>query len=425
MSTDQLQSATHEWQEGFSLPQDLYRDTDVFARDIEALATSQWLLVDHESRIAHPGEYFTVDFGGESIIVIRDKDNSVHAHYNVCRHRGSRICLEKQGSVRALTCPYHAWTYDLAGNLKSARYMAQDFSAAQYRLNSCNVRVFKGLIFLNLAKDQTPSFEGFIARFEPMLERHDLAGAKVAVRQVFPTNANWKLVVENFFECYHCKSAHPTYCSVHDEMKMLAFGAGPGSSDGLASKYMETFNAWEAAERLAGRQPGMFADGPDTPYFQSAGRLPIGKGNATESLNGKGMAPLIVKEREYDGAQTGCVFNPVSVLLANSDHAIGFRFNPRGPRSTDVEVFWLVSKDAQEGIDYDPEEVKAMWTVTLLEDKTITENNQAGVCSTSYRPGPYSAQESKIAEFGSWYTRLIGLNNAAATCGNEHIQPYG
>ncbi|TAM50013.1 MAG: aromatic ring-hydroxylating dioxygenase subunit alpha [Paraburkholderia sp.] len=410
MSTLELPSPKSEWRNGFSLPQHLYCDPDVLARDIEALATSQWLLIDHESRIARPGDYFTVDVGSESIIVVRDKNNAIHAHYNVCRHRGSRICLEKQGSVRALTCPYHAWTYELSGELKYARHMAQDFATGDYSLRPCHLRTFAGLIFINLATNNAPCFDTFIARFRPMLARYDLANAKVAVRQVFPTNANWKLVVENFFECYHCKPAHPTYCSVHDEMKMLAFGAGPGSSDGLASAYLETFAAWEHAEKEAGRQTDMFADGPGSPHFQSAGRMPIGKGNVTESLDGKPVAPLIVSDGEYDGAQTGCVFNPVSVLLANSDHAIGFRFNPRGPLATDVEVFWLVARDAVEGVDHDPEQVKALWTITLLEDKTITENNQAGVRSIAYRPGPYSAQESKIAEFGAWYQRLVGLS---------------
>ncbi|WP_162878030.1 aromatic ring-hydroxylating oxygenase subunit alpha [Trinickia diaoshuihuensis] len=413
MSTLERPLSNPEWHNGFSLPQHLYCDADVFASDLDTLAKNQWLLVDHESRIARPGDYFTVEVGTESIIIIRDKSNAIHAHYNVCRHRGSRICLEQQGSVRALSCPYHAWTYELSGELKFARHMAPDFSPQAHRLNSCHVGVFAGLIFINLAPGNAPSFDTFIARFRPMLAPYCLTDSKVAARQVFPTHANWKLVVENFFECYHCKPAHPTYCSVHDEMKMLAFGAGPGSSDGLGASYLETFAAWESMEKEAGRQPDMFSDGPDTPYFQSAARLPIGKGHVTESLDGKPVAPLIVSHGEYDGAQTGCVFNPISVLLANSDHAIGFRFNPRGPLSTDVEVFWLVARDAVEGVDYDPQQIKALWTITLLEDKTITENNQAGVSSIAYRPGPYSAQENKIAEFGAWYQRLF------AQCGHE------
>ncbi|MEX3764631.1 aromatic ring-hydroxylating dioxygenase subunit alpha [Paraburkholderia phenoliruptrix] len=407
MFMNDFAAAMKEWRQGYSMPRELYCNGDVFTADVTALGNTQWLLLDHESRIPKAGDYFTAEIGSESIIVVRNREGNIGAFYNVCRHRGSRICLEKQGSVRALTCPYHAWSYDLSGQLKSARFMSSDFSMREHNLNSCHVQLFEGLIFVNLAEATPPSFDAFIARFGPMLSRYNLTQTKVGVRHIFPTNANWKLVVENFFECYHCKPAHPTYCSVHDEAKMLAFGAGPGSSDGLGDEYMKTFVAWEEVEKRAGRQTEMFADGPESPFLQSAGRLPIGKGNDTESLDGQAVAPLIVPEGKYDGAQTGCVFNPVSVLLTNSDHAIGFRFNPRGPLSTDVEVFWLVAKDAQEGRDFDPERLKAVWTVTLLEDKKITENNQAGVCSQSYRPGPYSAQESKIAEFGSWYHRVM------------------
>ncbi|KJJ95752.1 hypothetical protein UB44_22145 [Burkholderiaceae bacterium 26] len=415
MADTTLIASLERWKNGYSMPRELYCDPEVYASDIKALGQSQWLLIDHESRISKPGDYFTVDIGGESIIVVRDKEGKVRAHYNVCRHRGSRICLEAQGSVRTLTCPYHAWSYDLSGQLKSARFMDGTFEPDKHSLTPCNVQVFEGLIFLNLAAGVPPSFEDFSSRFIQMLARYNLVETKVAARRVFPTNANWKLVVENFFECYHCKSAHATYCSIHDEMKMLAFGAGPGSSDGLAGEYMKTFALWEAQEKRAGRQAAMFSDGPDSPYFQSAGRLPIGKDNVTESLDGKAVAPLIIPEDQHDGAQTGCVFNPVSVLLANSDHAIGFRFNPRGPLATDVEVFWLVAKSAREGVDYDPERIKAVWQVTLLEDKTITENNQKGIQSQSYRPGPYSAQESKIAEFGAWYQHLVRPVVGAAT----------
>ncbi|MGF6507870.1 aromatic ring-hydroxylating oxygenase subunit alpha [Paraburkholderia sp. 32] len=396
-----------EWRSGYSLPQHMYCDDGIFKNDVQSLGRTQWLLVDHESRIPEPGSYFTVEFGGESIIVLRDRQGSVRAHFNVCRHRGSKICLEKEGTVRSLTCPYHAWSYDLAGNLKSARFMPPDFPMAEHGLNPCAVGIFKGFVFLNLSKDSPPSFEQFVSRFKPMLARYNLEQTKVAARRVFPTAANWKLVVENFFECYHCKPAHATYCSVHDDMKMLAFGAGPGSSNGLADEYMKTFALWELAEKQTGRQPDMFADGPSTPFLQSAGRLPIGRGNLTESLDGKPVAPLIISDAEYDGAQTGCIFNPISVVLANSDHAIAFRFNPKGPLSTDVEVLWMVSSDAQEGPDYDLERIKAVWQTTILEDKTITENNQSGIQSQTYSPGPYSAQESKIAEFGAWYHEHI------------------
>src|SRR6516225_3726147 len=141
MSMNDFGAAMKEWRQGYSLPQELYCDGGVYTADVKALGNSQWLLLDHESRIPKAGDYFTAEIGMESIIVVRNREGNIGAFYNVCRHRGSRICLENQGSVRTLTCPYHAWSYDLSGKLKSARFMSQDFSMQDHNLNPCNVRV--------------------------------------------------------------------------------------------------------------------------------------------------------------------------------------------------------------------------------------------------------------------------------------------
>ncbi len=398
--------ASSDWAPGHCLPQALYQSEDIFRSDMQMLLDSQWLLVDHESRIPSPGDYFLFEIGEESIIVLRSRSGAVNAFHNVCRHRGSRICLEPEGSKRILTCPYHAWSYDLDGRLRAANLMPEDFDREQVSLQSVNVGVFEGLIFLNAAA-APPPFEEFVAPFHELMRGQGVAAGKVGARKLYPTMANWKLVVENFFECYHCNTAHPTYCSVHDRMKMLAFGAGAGSGDDVAvQEYEEKLKVWEARSASLGYPTGMFADGPETQFFRSGNRLPISDDARTESVDGNPVAPLMTAYGEFDGGQTGCVFNPVSTILVNNDHAVIFRFTPRGPQSTDVEAIWVVRGDAREGADFRPEELMRVWDTTLREDKTITENNQKGVKSSAYRPGRYSTQEKRISEFVDWYMGL-------------------
>lgn len=398
-----------QWQRGYSLPQSDYTDDSVYQSDLKVLGTKAWLLVDHESRIPNPGDFFVFNYGNESIVVVRDRQKIVRAHFNTCRHRGSKICLKHEGSVRTLTCPYHAWTYDLSGSLMSIPLDDGKVDKNTLGLESAHVRVFHGLIFLNFSKNEPPSFEEYSHRLNEFLAPYQLENTKIATRRVFATRANWKLVVENFLECYHCKPAHPTYCSVHDDLKMLALGAGPGSGEKYMEKYEPIYDAFVLEQKKLGRWVEPFNDGPEAPFFQSAARIPIKEGSVTESIDGKAVAPAIAAWGDHDGVQAGCVFNPVSTILVNSDHAIIFRMTPMGSMQTDAEAIWLVKGDAVEGRDYDVEKLTAVWAPTLSEDKTITENNQLGILSERYVPGPYQSQEQKIEEFTAWYRSEIHM----------------
>jgi phenylpropionate dioxygenase-like ring-hydroxylating dioxygenase large terminal subunit len=389
---------------GRSLPRRYYSDDAIFSEDGNFLGQTQWLLADHSSRIPRAGDYFLFKCGKESLIIVRDRSREIHAFYNVCRHRGSLICLEPTGHIKALTCPYHAWTYDLSGRLMGASSMPATFDKTTYGLKRAPLRVESGLIFVNMADGEPPSFERFIGRHRPFLAPHGFDRAKIAVQKVYPTEANWKLVVENFLECYHCKPAHPTYCSVHSPDKLISLGAGPGSASGdLATKFEAELAEWEQATRTAGQVVGMFSDDADAPFFQGSGRMPIQKGFLTESVDGKPVAPLMGSYAAYDGGQTAFGFNPISYVMASNDHAVLFHFAPRGPLSTDVIATWLVREDAVEGRDYDVARLIRVWDVTLKEDKTITENNQRGVLSRHYEPGLHSLHEKRISDFVAWY----------------------
>jgi len=399
-----MKDGASTWVYGNSLPAELYTSDDVFRDDLEWLLKSQWLLAGHVSQIQNAGDFFLYEIEKESVIVTRNKSGEVKAFHNACRHRGSRVCLEHQGNKRLFTCPYHAWSYDLDGQLRAAASMPDGFDKGSNGLLPINIGVFEGLIFVSLAPPgEAPDFDAYTKRFAPLMQGQNLATAKVAAHKTYPTAANWKLVVDNFFECYHCATAHPSYCQVHDKMKLLAFGAVDRSGDPEMAEYQSWLSEWEADAKAKGYPTGMFSDDTDSAHFQAANRLPIAKGALTESGDGQPLAPLMSAFKEFDGGQTGCVFSPLATVLTNNDHAVIFLFVPIDTQLTRVEAIWLVAPDAVEGQDYDLDALMHLWDTTLKEDKTITENNQLGVASRGYRPGVLSDREVWIAEFGKWY----------------------
>ena len=200
---------------GFTLERPFYTDPEIYRHDLDHVLSPQWHYVDHVSRIPEPGDYIVHDFAEESIVVLRDEHGALQAFFNVCRHRGSRICLQASGNVRRLVCPYHAWAYGLDGSLLNARQMPDHFDPADYPLHRCRVREFEGLIFINLSESSDVSFERLTEDLGSFARPHGLERSKVVHREVYPTYANWKLAVENFRECYHCAPAHPEYTAVN------------------------------------------------------------------------------------------------------------------------------------------------------------------------------------------------------------------
>ena len=384
---------------GHTLQQPFYSEPAVFSVDRKRVLDRLWHLAGHVSRIPAAGDYFLFRICGEEIIIVRGRDGNVHAHYNVCRHRGSRVCLDGEGRKSALVCPYHAWTYNLDGSLRSARLMPEEFSTEGYGLDACRIKVLDGLVFVSLA-DEPDEPDGLDDACHVYLSFHGMENAKIARRLDLPTRANWKLVVENFIECYHCAPSHPEYSSVHSELKLLAAGAGTGSGPEQACReYEMEVGAWRKQFAASGHP---FIEGE---FDHGAGmeRLPIRDGFLTESQDGQPVSTLMGKFREYDGGVTYIAFNYLGYLAASNDHAVLFRFTPISEQVTDVEATWLVDPDAEEGADYDPERVSWVWNVTLRQDAIITENNQAGVLSGRYRPGPYSEQERMNNHFTRWY----------------------
>jgi phenylpropionate dioxygenase-like ring-hydroxylating dioxygenase large terminal subunit len=212
MKPDKLKYLLNRHQLGWSLEQPFYIDGDVFQAEWQNIWKKYWLFAGTIAEIPRPGDYFLYKVQNDSIIIIRGNNGEVYAHYNTCRHRGSLICLEEKGRAAKLVCPYHQWVYDKNGALLKARLMPDDFNCSDHGLHSLQVQVASGLIFISLSHNP-PDFSRVVEDYLPFLDPFRIGQAKVAYQKKYELRTNWKLIAENFRECYHCGPAHPEYCS--------------------------------------------------------------------------------------------------------------------------------------------------------------------------------------------------------------------
>lgn len=391
---DDLMTQHHH---GHAMPRGFYTSQAVYDYDIAQVWNKNWIWAGHESQIPEAGDYFLFDYGQESIIIVRDRAGDVRAHLNVCRHRGSRVCTEPAGKARVFSCPYHAWTFELTGELRAGRAMGPDFDPSKWGLFPARVTVFQGLIFI-CTDTGTPALEPTLARLAPYTEPYGLDDLKIAHKATYPVPANWKLAVENYLECYHCGPAHQDYSRSHSLKS-------PGDLAALAGPLAERAAA-------AGLSPdtldltGSAAPTPQTSAYYR--RYPLYPGYDTGSKDGTSLAPLLGQLKAFDGGATDLSVGPLSWFLIYSDHLVGYRFLPRGVQDTDIEVVWMVRAVAEEGRDYDIDRLTWLWHVTSLDDERIIRHNQSGVNSNHFRPGPLGEMETAIQDFYDFYMDMIG-----------------
>lgn len=401
----QLIEVISNQKENFPLDQQFYTDPSIYDIDLETFFYNQWIFVGHESQIKNTGDYFLFEIGNESIIIIRDKNSNINCFYNVCRHRGSHICIEKEGKTKKLVCPYHAWAYDLEGNLISARMMDEKFIKKDWNLNKCSSKVYEGLIFINLSENPD-DFNKFINPVKDFIELHGLSKSKIAFKKTYPTSGNWKLTLDNFHECYHCLPAHPEYCQVHSKEYIQAYGAGNNTGP-ESIEFSNQLKKWNKKTENLGYLTGEFSDEGFSNFFRSAERTPFDGNRLSETKDGKPGSILMGKFKEFDGGYTTVGTSPFNSLIMSNDFATTFTFIPRGPMETDVEIMWLVHEDAIEGKDYDLNNLIWMWDQTTIADKKIIENNQKGVMSKKYIPGPLSKMELGLKKLKKWYLKHL------------------
>jgi len=380
-----------------ALDKAFYTDADIYERDISEIYLKSWLYAGHSSEIPKVGDYFLFEFAGESVIIIRSAEDKINALLNVCRHRGSRVCLEDRGCAKKLVCRYHAWVYELDGKLRAAAHMGDDFDKSGISLKNIHLEILEGMIYINFAEHPAP-FKQVRDGLTECLRPYRLDKAKVAHRETYPIAANWKLSLENYTECYHCAPSHPEYSRGHSLAKPYARSAD--LMDVVMAKAEECGLSDVSVNRIYQDAAGFGAD-----YAYE--RYPLWRGHITGSIDGESVAPLMGEIKGYDGGTTDFQVGPVTFALAYCDYVVIYRFTPVSLNQSECDITWLVNGDAEDGIDYDKDRLVWLWDVTTVADKRIIENNALGVNSRYYVPGPLSQMEDYTWKFMSWYMQAI------------------
>ena len=371
-----------------SLPQKYFVSPNIFVKEQAEIFSKEWLLVGHQSQLPDAGDYFVQQVIGESLIVIRDKGGEIHGFFNVCRHRGTRLKEDAYGHASAIQCPYHAWTYGLDGRLIGAPHMDEvpGFDKADYSLQPVNLGVWEGFIFVNLKNGGTRLRSEATARQAPgdfiSLERWfaplngkfadwNMAILRPAKRIEYDVRANWKLMFENYSECYHCPGVHPMLSKI---------------------------SPYDSAEND-------LAEGPFLGGF-----MKINPGKSL-SMSGNACALPIEHDQEHDKESTQRVFYysifPNMLLSMHPEYVMVHQLWPQSPERTLIVCDWFFHPDAFSRKDFNPKDAIEFWDMTNKQDWHVCELSQQGIASRAYKPGPYSSRERIPAAWDEYYLRSM------------------
>jgi len=349
------------------LPAAWYRDPAHYEHELEAIWYRGWIAALREEEIPAPGDWRTIRLGTQSIVVLRDESLAIKAFHNVCRHRGSVLCTEEAGRFERarIVCPYHAWTYDLAGKLVATprRMETPDFDPKDFPLHEVAVERWGGFLFVSL--------EGKEAFEKPRgLENHRLADLRIGKRIVADVQANWKLVCENFSECFHCPPVHPELCRV-------------------VTAYREA-GAWGLRGKEAIPE---YKAGAQTLTLDGTSRLP-----SFQSLDEKQKRTVYIPE----------MHPPNLFLNVHPDYVNSHMMFPTGPQSVRIVYDWLFEPRNLPLADDDLAHYVALWDITNRQDARNCEWQQGGVRSRAFDHGWYVPQEFDCHRFAEWVRQRLG-----------------
>jgi glycine betaine catabolism A len=355
-----------------TLPRRYYVSPEIFQEESERIFSQRWLCAGREDRIPNPGDYFLQQVGLESIIVLRDRSGSLRAYYNVCRHRGTRLCEEHTGRFsETIQCPYHAWTYSLDGRLLGAPSSGEieGFSKADYPLHRVAIESWEGFIFINLAQHPEPFAEAY-TRLLGRFSRFNLPNLGVARTIEYDVRSNWKLLFQNYSECYHCGPVHPSLAKLTPPTS--------GEND--------------------------LVDGPFTGGF-----MVINEGSESLTMSGRSCGVVVgdLPEEDLNRVYYYAIF-PNMLLSLHPDYVMFHTLWPEAPDRTRIFCSWLFHPDTIGNPAYDPEDGIAFWDMTNKQDWHICEQSQLGVTSRAYQPGPYSRRESLSVQFDREVLKALG-----------------
>jgi Rieske 2Fe-2S family protein len=356
-----------------SLPQRYFISPEVFAQEKERIFSRQWVLVGHQSQLAKPGDYFLAEVAGESLVVVRDKRGDIRGFYNVCRHRGSRLIEGRNGQLSAaIQCPYHAWTYALDGRLLGAPHMddVPGFDKSDYPLHRVNLGLWEGFIFVNLAEAGSRtgfvSLEDWFAPLQGKFSHWNMSILQPAKRIEYDVSANWKLMFENYSECYHCPGVHPQ---------------------------LQKVSPYDSAEN----------DLREGPFLGGFMKINPGKSLTT---SGNACAAFVGKIENLQQVFYYSIF-PNMLLSLHPEYVMVHQLWPQSPERTLIVCDWLFHPEAFGRKDFRPDDAIEFWDMTNKQDWHVCELSQQGISSRAYEPGPYSARETIPAAWDEYYLQQM------------------
>lgn len=341
-----------------TLPRENYVSSEIFELEHKKIFSKQWTYAGHVSQIPKVGDFFIHNYVGESLIVVRESADSVRAHYNVCRHRGSQLTKTDNGNVRNFVCPYHQWSFGLDGALRRAPMMP-DKDCIDYEklsLHPAAVEVWAGLIFVNLDPAPAESLLELVGSPSECVRKLQPENMKEIVRDRLVVHGNWKTLLENYLECYHCAGSHPELGIAFDIQSSYGQTADWGGSCFIGGEPLRKgFTTVSMTGELVSKPLGLFVEEEELPV---------------EVTDGVGLLPVLTR------------------VIFHIDHAIIHTMNPISEREVEWTTRWYVRSDAVEGVDYNPDTVAEVWRATNAEDKELCERNYRGVLSRKFKSGP-------------------------------------
>lgn len=347
-----------------------YLSPEVFQCELERIFARSWVCVARSEQIASPGAFVTAEIAGESLVVTRDPSGAAHAFYNVCRHRGTRICEQHSGTFKgSIQCPYHAWTYALDGSLIAARNMdgTFGFDRGEYPLKQAHIAEFEGFVFVAL--DPQQPFEQTYGPLYGRFSSWNMGALRCARRIEYDLACNWKLVFQNYSECYHCPVIHP-------QLEKLS------ASDSGRNDLTE----------------GPFLGGYSTLRDEGASLTTTGR-SSRSALPG-----LPVEERSRMYYYT--IF-PSMLLSLHPDYVMVHYVRPVNASHTHVVCEWYFDPLAMQQSGFDASDAVDFWDLTNRQDWHVNELTQLGIASRAYAPGPYSQQEGLLHAFDTHYLAIM------------------
>ena len=345
-----------------TLPARYYTDPRSFGKELERFFGRRWFCAGRADAIPNPGDYFLRELAGESLIVVRDTDSTVRAFYNVCRHRGTRLCSAAEGAFSGrILCPYHGWSYGLDGCLLGAPQMdGTGFSRKDYPLHAVDAGVWDGHIFLHTGKKPKPLAEQ-LGALPKKFAAWRMEELRLGRRIVYDVKANWKLVVLNYNECLHCPLVHPGLNRLTDYL-------------------------------------GADNEPPRDTYI--GGAMGVSGSAQTMNIDGRLRRACLPGLNEFQRRHVYYYAVYPNLLLAlHPDYMLIHTLWPKAVDRTEIVCEWYFDQAELATPGFDSSDAVEFWDRTNREDWHIVEQSQLGIQSRAYTPGPYSKREALLAGF--------------------------